>query len=387
MSDTKPKIHWMLDESLAHSKPSEWGRVISLEKKLVDLIASPKFEHVLPNPVDGLTKIFHDLKDQKFTTVMDLTGWLFPSLKDLFPNTATFEGFSLSRVRVISSPNLETSGYTVSMSPTEISNTKLGLNMEKTLIVDDTTFTGWTSLKTMELWRLDPKNTTHAFLIANTGMLNPEHGVKGAVKELQSHGSNVILGHELTTPQDDGWHLKDLHQHKNLVKAFELGLDILQLIDTEGHESENLKGMLKNEIVLNTIFPNRLSTNEINQMISEGKFIPSGKVDLKIDGLIHTKNPLLWASRYFMEHIDLQKVIDNKTEISQILGELHTLTEDPEAKSEAAIELRNIVRRETLSLEGTSQYGIETGVEIQSEINRVQLNNPGRQFAKGKERL
>lgn len=359
MGDSKPRIHWMLDESIAHSKPSEWGRVILLEKKLVELIGSPKFEHVLPNPVEGLTKIFHELKWQKFTTVMDLTGWLLPSLKDLFPNTPIVEGFSLSRVRVTSSPNLETSGYTVSMNLYEIENAKFGLNLEKTLVVDDTTFTGWTSLKTMELWGLNPKTTTHAFLIANTGMLSPEKGIKGAVQELESRGSKVLWGHELRTPYEDGWHLKDLHQHNNLIKAFELGVGTLQLIDKEGPDSEIVKSTLRKKDIMDTLFPERLSTKQINQMVAEGRFILSGKVDLKTDGLIHTKNPLLWASRYFREHIDLLKVAGCKGEIGNILTELHTITEDPEAKREAALELRNIVRRETSTTEGQSRHGIE----------------------------
>lgn len=349
----------MLDESIAHSKPSEWGRVISLENELVQLIGSPKFEHILPNPIEGLTRIFHELKGQKFTTVMDLTGWLLPSLHDLFSNTPIVEGFSLSRVRVVSSPNLETSGYTVSMNPGEIEATRLGLNWEKTLIVDDTTFTGWTSLKTTELWKLNPETTTHAFLIANTGMLSPEKGIKGAVQELESRGSKAIWGHELRTPEEDGWHLKDLHQHQNLLGAFGMGLDILQLIDKEGPDSEIVRSTLNRREVMDTIFPERLSTTQIKQMVAEGKFIPSGRVDLSAGGLIHTKNPLLWASRYFREHIDLQEVVNHRKEIGNILTELNTLTEDPEAKTEAAAELKNIVRREGLTTERSSHHGLE----------------------------
>ncbi len=349
----------MLDESIAHSKPSEWRRVISLEQKLVDMIGNPNFDHILPNPIEGLTNIFSELQNQKFTTIMDLTGWLSPSLEGLFPSTPIINKFSLSRVRVVSSPNLETSGYTVTMNQNEISKQKETLDMQRTLIVDDTTFTGWTSLKTMELWGLDPKTTTHAFLIANTGMLDQKNGIMGAVRNLKSNGSKVVFGHELSTPSEDGWHLKDLHQHRNIMKAFDMGLTILKLIENEGYESKVVKSVLQDEAVLNTIFPERYSTTQIKEMISDGKFISSGKVDLEDEDLVHTKNPLLWASRYFKEHIDLQKVINNRTEILQILGELHTLTEDPEAKTEAAIELRNIVRRETLSLEGAPRHGLE----------------------------
>lgn len=342
----------MLDESIAHSKPSDWGRVILLEQKLVDLIGSSKFEHILPNPIEGLLKISRELKGQDFSTIIDLTGWLTPSLRDLFPFTPIINNFSLSRVRVTSSPNLETSGYTVSMNQDEIDETKKGLNFDRTLVIDDTTFTGWTSLKTMELWKLRPESTTHAFLIANTGMLSPEKGIKGAVGELEGRGCQVIFGHELATPRDDGWHLKDLHQHPRIAEAFNLGVDILKLIDGQGADSEIVRFTLNQKEVMDVLFPERLTTDEIANLLNEGKFISSGKVDFATPGLIHTKNPLLWASRYFREHIDLQKVDENRGEILGILTELHGLTEDKEASRESSHELKRIMLREN----GYSHY-------------------------------
>jgi hypothetical protein len=348
----QPRIFWMLDESIAHSKPSNWGRVISLEEKLVNLCGNPKFKHELPNPIDGLTNISRELGKERFTTIIDLTGWLSPSLRDLFPFTPIVNTFSLSRIRVTSSPNLETSGYTVSMNRTEIDEMKKGLNFEKTLMIDDTTFTGWTSGKTMEYWNLAPKNVTHAFLIANTGKMgrkqketDPEPPL-GAAGLLRSMGSKVVFGHELITPDDDGWHLKDLHQHPRLGEAFNLGLQVLQLMDNEGPDSEIVKSTLKRKEIMDVLFPERLTSSEINHLMAEGKFISSGRVDLSDNELVHTKNPLLWASRYFREHIDLQKTIVNKNEIMGVLTELHSLTEDPEALRESSQELRRILKVE-----------------------------------------
>jgi hypothetical protein len=353
-----PKIHWMLDESIAHSRPTEWGRIISLEKELVNMIGNPNFEHVFPNPIEGLSVIFDQIQHQKYTTIMDLTGWLSPSLKCLFPSTPIINQFSLSRVRVVSSPNLETSGYTVSMNCNEIYQQKQQLDMDRTLIVDDTTFTGWTSLKTMEMWNLNPNSTTHAFLIANTGKLDIINNVNGAVANLENHGSTVIFGHELVTPNEDGWHLKDLHQHKNIGDAFDMGLTILKLIENEGPESEIVKSTLQGEAVLNTIFPDRFTPRMIKELIENEKFIPSGKVDLEDGNLVHTKNPLLWSSRYFREHIDLPKIMNNRIKIKSVLSELHTLTDDPEARNEAAIELKNIVQNK-IQVEGGRRAGQE----------------------------
>lgn len=346
------RIVWMLDESIAHSKPSDWEKIVALEGALVDLIGNPEFKHELPNPIEGLTTITRELKGEEFTAVIDLTGWLSPSLRDLFPDIPVVNRFSLSRVRVTSSPNLETSGYTTTMSRDEIEKAKKGLNLEKPLIIDDTTFTGWTSGTTMELWGIEPKNATHAFLIANTGKLGKKQKETdpepppGAVELLQSMGSKVIFGHGLSTPHEDGWHLKDLHQHPKLAEAFNLGLQVLQLIEDEGPDSEIVKDTLRREDVIGVLFPERLTSGEINRMEAEGKFIPSGRVDLHANGIIHTKNPLLWASRYFREHINLQQVIDNQTEIAGVLVALHGLTEDPEALRESSYELRRIVNNE-----------------------------------------
>ena len=353
-TNNRQRIIWMLDESIAHSKPSDWGRIVALEEELVNLIGNPKFEHELPNPIEGLVKITKELVEEKFTTIIDLTKWLSPSLRDLFPNTPVVNEFSLSRVRVTSSPNLETSGYTTTMSRDKIEEAKRGLNFEKTLIIDDTTFTGWTSGKTMDLWGIDPQNTTHAFLIANTGKLGKKQKETdpepppGAVELLQSMGSRVIFGHDLATPNDDGWHLKDLHQHPKLSEAFNLGLRVLQLIENEGPDSEIVKSTLNRKDVMDVLFPERLTTGEISRMTAEGKFIPSGRVDFNTNGLIHTKNPLLWASRYFREHIDLQRVIDNQGVVAGVLAELHSLTEDPEALTESSHELRRVVSNELL---------------------------------------
>ena len=94
-----------------------------MEEELVNLIGNPKFEHELPNPIEGLVKITKELVEEKFTTIIDLTKWLSPSLRDLFPNTPVVNEFSLSRVGQLS-PNLETSGYTTTMSRDKIEEAK-----------------------------------------------------------------------------------------------------------------------------------------------------------------------------------------------------------------------------------------------------------------------
>jgi len=340
----------MLDESISHAKPSDWPRVILLEKHLVDLIGSKNFEHILPNPIDGLQKIARELHGESFSSIIDLTGWLSPAFRSIFPDTPIITAFSLSRVRVVSSPNLETSGYSVSISEEDIEAVRNRFDFGKTLILDDTTFTGWTSCKTMELWKLDPENTTHAFLIANTGKL----GIKskeedpepppGAVELIESKGSKVVFGHGLATPHEDGWHLKDLHQHPNIPESFFAGIELLKLIDRYGANSIQVSLYLKDERKQNLLFPERICHDEITKLANEGRFIETGKFSFNSNGIIHTKNPLLWASRYFREHLDLDEVEKNKNLIAAILVDLKNLTEYPEAKLEASLELRRVLQ-------------------------------------------
>ena len=354
MDNKLKRIVWMIDESVAHSRPADWEKVGILEAQLIQKIGSKQLEHTLPSPIDGLKRIVDQLKDSRFTAVIDLTGWLTPALRELFPETAIVNNFSLSRVRVVSSPKLETTGYTSTMASDERRRLMRELDLGRTLVVDDVTFTGWTSLKTMELWELNPETTTHAFLIANTGMLDPENGVRGAVGELEAAGSHVIWGHELTTPQDDGWHLKDLHQREDIGRAFDLAVEFQKTILSAGENSEAVASFITDEQNLRVLFPERLTSAQVFSLVSDGKFILKNKNSEKllVNGNIHARNPFLWPSKYFREHIDLASVIANRDDIVSILSELRTLTSDPEAKIEAGLELRNVVRNRLSSVEG-----------------------------------
>lgn len=110
----------MLDESIANTKPENWQDVISLESKMIGMIARNDFDHLIVDPIPCLKDLVKKLDGKSFTTIIDLTGWLTPAMRELFPNTPVIDNFSLSRVRVVSSPKLEVTGYKISMSPEEI---------------------------------------------------------------------------------------------------------------------------------------------------------------------------------------------------------------------------------------------------------------------------
>lgn len=347
-----------MDETIANARPSNWQRVRQLEDALVGAIGNPSFRHEIVDPIPCLQETARQLRGREFSCILDLTSWLTPAMRELFPNTPIENQFSLSRLRVVSSLKLETTGYKISIFPKEVEKIKRNLDLSHPLVVDDVSFSGWTSRKTMDILGLCPEQTTHAFLIANTGNLGPE---LGAVPMLQASGSKVVFGYELITPQDDGWHLNDLHQNPYLDQAFILALLFQEAVKRDGLESALAQRFFTYETVIRTIFPDHLTSIQIKELMGKGRFIlRDGSV---IGGNeIHAGNPFLWASPYFQEHVDIGQILSNKNYVISLLGELRTLTTDPEGRAEASLEL-------------------------QREVRKVQLNWSEGQFARRKEKL
>jgi hypothetical protein len=343
MNHQDQRVVWMLDESIAHSHPKNWNRVWGLEVELVSLIGDDRFRHEIINPLDCLESVAKQIRDGHFSTVFDLTGWLSPALGELFPGTEIFSGFSMSRVRVVSSPRLETSGYVLSMSDSEIAEARKGLDLSHPLFVDDTSFSGKTSLKAMELWGVDPETATHAFLIANTGDFGAVER-PGAVRALEQAGSRVVFGHSLHTIEEDGWHLKDLHSHPLLDRAFPLAVEIQQRVHDGGAQSDEVAALFADEKVRNILFPESFTSAQVRALV-EGKRFVLADEGLLGEGMIHARNPFLWSSPYFQEHIDFPRIRENGMTVFAILQELHQLTNDHEGKLEASLELKREMQR------------------------------------------
>lgn len=357
MENQTKRIFWMMDEVIGQTNPRDWSRTRALGNTLIKKIGNTNYRHEIADPVEGLITLAQKLSGQEFSCILDLTGWLTPSMKDLFPNTPTVDSFSLSRVRLVSSPKLETTGYVASMSLEDIQRGKNNLNLEKPLIVDDTAFSGWTARKTMELWGINPKKATHAFLMANTGSLGNQ---KGGVNVLKDLGSNVFYALEIHSPEDDSWHIKDLCQAEDLNRSIELSLFFKKKLDENGLDSNAVRDFFADPEVARALFPERLSSEQIANLIKEGKFLPKDEATLN-DRDIHSRNPFLWASPYFQEHIDMNSLTINKDEVVSILSELNLLINDPEGKTEAGMEFRKEIRQvsKKFNMEGHFHRGSE----------------------------
>ncbi len=356
--DNKPKrIFWLLDEVIAETNPIYWEQVRAVSREIIAKIGSPDIEHHIVDPIESFNRIAKQLDGSRFTCVLDLAGWLTPSLRALLPNTEVVDAFSLSRVRVVSSPKLETTGYVVSMSQQEIDEKRNEVDLTRTLIVDDTSFSGWTSRKTMDLWGIDPSTTTHAFLMANTGMLGDN---KGAVDSLKDLGGKVIFDLDIKSPEDDSWHIKDLYQSKHLKKAVDLSLEFKHILDEYGLDSEIAKQFLNNEEVTFILFPEKLTSEQIQALTDEKRFIFSNNAVLH-EGEIHSRNPFLWASPYFQAHVDMDKLGANRGEILYDLQRLSNFAGHSEGKREASFGLRRELRRSMMGngTENPSRRGVE----------------------------
>lgn len=358
MDDKKPKrIFWLLDEVIAETNPVHWEQVRTVSQEIIAKIGSPDIEHHIVDPIESFNRIAKQLDGSTFTCVLDLAGWLTPSLRTLLPNTEVVDSFSLSRVRVVSSPKLETTGYVMDMSQREINERRSEIDLTRPLIIDDTSFSGWTSRKTMDLWGIDPKNTTHAFLMANTGMLGDN---KGAVDSLRDLGGKVIFDLDIKSPEDDSWHIKDLYQSNQLTAAIDLSIGFKQILDKYGLDSEVAKQFLNNEEVASVLFPERLTSEQIQTLINEKRFIFSNNAVLR-DGEIHSRNPFLWVSPYFQAHVDMDKLGANRKEIIYDLQRLSNFANHSEGKREASFGLRQELKR--FITNGDAESHFRRGVE------------------------
>lgn len=330
------RIMWMMDETIPDTHPSQWEEVTSRVKELVEMVGRPGFQHDIIDPRPCISEMVRQLDGEDFSCIFDLTGWLAPVFKKLYPTTPVISNFSLSRIRVVSSPNLETTGYSLKESLDMLETRKRGLDLNHPLILDDVSFTGWTSLKTMQLWGMEEANTTHAFLIANTGILDNKD--MGAEAALESAGSKVVKGLELKSPVDDGWHVKDLSQSNDIERSLEVAESFWDILETSGLDSDSMRSFFQQSTVLSTLFPNNLTSQRIRELIGQNRFVLLNAACVESES-VHSKNPFIWATPYFVNHIDTRQVRKNKRDVIETLKQIQVLTSHPGGRLASEIEL------------------------------------------------
>ncbi|MEA3355046.1 MAG: hypothetical protein U9Q63_00995, partial [Patescibacteria group bacterium] len=162
------RIVWMLDETLIKSSPSHWPKIRQQTTNIVQKFGNPDMDHFLADPEPLIKKLGEKLAGKTFSCVIDLSGWMGEVLSPVINSPVITTEFSVSRIREASDPSLPTSGYISSLSRDKRVRLKFNLNRSKTLILDDTSFSGNTSLLTIKELGLNPETTTNGFLISNS---------------------------------------------------------------------------------------------------------------------------------------------------------------------------------------------------------------------------
>lgn len=335
------RIVWMSDELIATTKPNDWPRAVAKCKELFSLIGNDEFIHDVVSPQECINPLAQQLQGEYFSTIVDLTdnGWLSSSLRTLFPATPVIKELHISRVRDVSNPELPTSGHIVNLNPWQIKDIRNSFDLTKTLIVDDVSFSGSSSEIAMELFGLNHEKTTNGFLITNIGELGPNPGAR---TKLESLGSRIFTGQTLNTSEnEDGWHIKDFVQHPTLERSLGLIVTIHEIILKDGKDSELLKRLFQTEALKEILFPFALTHEKIQRLQTEGKFrLPEGKNIESLTKGMHTTNPTLLTSPYFLRHISSELFRSNINKVSEIIHEIQFLTGNKEAQTESVLGLR-----------------------------------------------
>lgn len=337
------RIVWMSDELLATTNPKDWGTLMDQSKKLFDLVGNPDFEHEVVSPQTCIKPLANTLKKERFSVAIDLTGgWLSASLIDIL-KVPVINQLHLSRVREVSNPALPTSGHVLNCDRGILQQLKEGFDFSKPLILDDVSFSGSSTVLVMKLLGLNPKETTNGFLLTNIGDLGPQPGAKS---KIESFNSKLFTGQTLNTSEnEDGWHIKDFVQHPFLERSLGLVVTIHEIIQKDGGDSEILRRLFKTQALRDVLFPFALNFQQLNKLFMEGKFIPTKSMDSLREGM-HTTNPTLLTSPYFLRHVSAEKFKDNLSEVSLIIRSIQKVSENNEAQSEAIRGLQSEVKNE-----------------------------------------
>lgn len=311
-----------MDESISNCDPKHWGQMKSMYAELIDILGKDGFNHHIADPVPAFGQLTDQMESKKYSAIVDLTGWSSAFLAAKFPGSEIISDFGMTRVRDVSTPDLKTTGHLLKTPAGRMQEIQ-GMDLSDVLIFDDTSISGGTGLKTIDELAIEG-DTTHAYLIANTGDW-PVDG--GAPKRLEDLGHEVNYGSEVKFGPiggEDGWHLQDLHEIGNLKDVFPKAMELQRLYLDEQKNYGKIKDFLTSPENVNLLFPRSFDATTIEFMVRQGSFRLTES--LPEAGTVHVANPTLWASKYLMDHMDREKVLANEDKIVRKLEELNTLT-------------------------------------------------------------
>lgn len=337
-------IFWMTDELFAKSRARDWQAVTEASKELISLIGNERFTHTIISPDTCIGPLGRSLAGHRFSAVIDLTdnGWLSQGLGNAIGRgTPIVTELHISRVREISDPTLPTSGHIIRTPIDNVVSLRQTIDFSQPLILDDVSFSGKSSELVMRILGLDPRQTSHGFLITNVGDLGPN--TNGAWSRLSNEGSTIHTGAVINTSVgDDGWHIKDFVRHERLDRALGLIPIIHELFKDSHGNRETLRTLFSMECTRSLLFPHAVSGDALAR-VDEAQFIRAQQ--FRGEGM-HTTNPNLLTSPAFLEHISTDSFLQHIDTVSELLHGIQELTNLPEGNREAIEGMRRIVESE-----------------------------------------
>lgn len=269
------RILWFQDGVKLNTPMSKWNRIDTLTQDLVEMAGNRDFGHVVIDPISCAEKLFKQIDMNDYSCIVDLSGFFGKVIKETFPNVSVVNNFHLSRIRTVSSPRLDGSGFFVSLGSEEIASLKSTINLSKPLFLDDVAWSGRTIVEVIKILGVNPKLSTVGLLVVNRGTFG--EGKPGAFDILREKGIQVLTGDEVLTPQDDGFHLADFF---NFIPDENVFDDILRIWEKRA-EMQNLSSETRrnreNEIrtlLVNNkdaLFPKAISSEEMKLLQQEGR--------------------------------------------------------------------------------------------------------------------
>lgn len=321
------RLLWFQDGVKLNTSLDVWGTIDMLTDTLISLTGSSEFDHVRIDPFEAGKRLFEQIDFKNYTSIIDLSGFFGKSMASNIPDVSCVTNFRLSRLRNISSPKLDGTGFLVSLKREDIKKITKDFNLKRPLFIDDVSWSGRTILEAINLLGIEPENSTVGLLAINSG--NFTENKLGARGILQKKGIEVLTGSNVHTPTDDGFHLSDFFTFDTIRDAFDVVLEIQKIREeVTGATSDTVKegeASIRNIISANReiLFPRSISTRELKELEWDGRFISLGGI---ANNSFFDTNPPNWFMPSFSKRVKWGTLSRNKEGIISVLEELKRTT-------------------------------------------------------------
>ncbi|MBI4096530.1 MAG: hypothetical protein HY425_02305 [Candidatus Levybacteria bacterium] len=269
------RILWFQDGVKFSTQARMWEKIDALTQKLIDLASNRDFEHVVVDPVSCAQKLFRQTDMRDYSCVIDLSGFFGEIIKRNSPQISVVSNFRLSRIRIVSSPRLDGSGFLVSLNNQEVKKIKDNIDLSRPLLLDDVAWSGRTIVEAIKILGIDPTTTTVGLLATNDG--NFGEGKPGALGVLKEKGITILPGETISTPQDDGFHLADFFNFspdENLFNSIlEIWIKRKKMQNLSGETRQNTENEMRTILINNreALFPRAISSEGMRALQQEGR--------------------------------------------------------------------------------------------------------------------